>query len=52
MENRGYGIHFLINMVLDDLPPRQESNYLTETFRWEIMSGHKPRVGLTLRHID
>jgi hypothetical protein len=24
----------------------------TETFRQDIMSGHKPRVGLTPRHIN
>jgi hypothetical protein len=52
MENYGYGIRFFINIVLDDLPQRQESNFPTETFRWEIMSGHKPRVGSTPRHID
>jgi hypothetical protein len=39
-------------LVREDAPQRQECNVPTETFRWEIMSGEKPRVGSTPRHID
>jgi hypothetical protein len=35
-------------------PQRQKkrSNFPTKTFKGEIMSGHKPGVALTPRHID
>jgi hypothetical protein len=35
----------------DKKKKKKKSNFPTETFRREIMSGHKPRMGSTQRHL-
>jgi hypothetical protein len=39
-------------LIREGAPQRQESNFPTDIFRREIMSGHKPRMGSAPRHTD
>jgi hypothetical protein len=39
-------------LVREGAPQRQESNFLTEGFKSEIISGHKPRMASAPRYID